>query len=494
MSTAPPRTLDDLNFTDPIAPPSTTLYKSLKSLRLSTLSIHNRLHSILTDSLFVQHVALQFSPYPLLANERCGSWYVPPALKAGSTYFKSTDGHHGQWAFSLRRLNLQLLDVLGENGGAVVVDSTRRGKRVPDAFARTVPVWVAVLNRALFKDDGGEEERRFRTYPGLGQAEVRQIEGRIDGFVRDFEGLGLDMQALRASLRHKPIRVRWVCQGQLGEVEEVEEVRYEDDGTDADIEDFNCLVLCSASRIVQGSEMSEGGYIQGSGDDHEGWSEGLTPALFWENKDLIMATPEEEVRELVTRLQKERVAVSGESAQKASQAATLVMPTKNLYVAAFDGSYTSGAIDFDVIINCQSLHTAEETLVKPHVLNLHLPPGKNGSRQLRSYLRQIVSFVKPIFGSRTTICSGGLAPQSAVEPRILIACSTGHDLSVGVALALLCLYFDPAGAIRRTLEPPEIDKLLVRQRMVWITACMPGANTSRETLKAVNSFLIDRPQ
>ena len=43
-------------------------------------------------------------------------------------YFKSTDGHHGQWAFSLRRLNLQLLKVLGEYGGAVVVDSTRRGK------------------------------------------------------------------------------------------------------------------------------------------------------------------------------------------------------------------------------------------------------------------------------------------------------------------------------------------------------------------------------
>ena len=32
-------------------------------------------------------------------------------------YFKSTDGHTGQWAFSLRRLNLQLIDIVGKHGG-----------------------------------------------------------------------------------------------------------------------------------------------------------------------------------------------------------------------------------------------------------------------------------------------------------------------------------------------------------------------------------------
>lgn len=35
----------------------------------------------------------------------------------GSAYFKSTDGHFGIWNFSLRRLNLGVLDVLGEFGG-----------------------------------------------------------------------------------------------------------------------------------------------------------------------------------------------------------------------------------------------------------------------------------------------------------------------------------------------------------------------------------------
>ena len=59
---------------------------------------------------------------PCIANERCGSWYIPPQLKAGSAYFKSTDGHHGQWGFSTRRLNLHILEVIGEKGGWVSYD------------------------------------------------------------------------------------------------------------------------------------------------------------------------------------------------------------------------------------------------------------------------------------------------------------------------------------------------------------------------------------
>ena len=56
---------------------------------------------------------------PLIANERCGSWYIPPEQKAGSAYFKSTDGHWGQWSFSTRRLNLHILEIIGEGGGSV---------------------------------------------------------------------------------------------------------------------------------------------------------------------------------------------------------------------------------------------------------------------------------------------------------------------------------------------------------------------------------------
>ena len=90
--------------------------KTLSSLKRSTLSVTNRLESIRLDSEFVASIADLYQ-LPLVANERCGSWYISPSKKAGSAYFKSTDGHMGQWSFSMRRLNLQLLEIIGESGG-----------------------------------------------------------------------------------------------------------------------------------------------------------------------------------------------------------------------------------------------------------------------------------------------------------------------------------------------------------------------------------------
>ena len=95
---------------------ATNFSKTLASLKRSTLNISNRLQSIVDDSEFVLSVAEAYG-LPLVANERCGSWYIPLERKGGSAYFKSTDGHTGQWSFSSRRLNLQLLDLVAEHHG-----------------------------------------------------------------------------------------------------------------------------------------------------------------------------------------------------------------------------------------------------------------------------------------------------------------------------------------------------------------------------------------
>ena len=96
----------------------------LTQLRRSTLTPGNRLKSIHADASFVAQVASAFpSPpkkgkrrnRPLVANERCGSWYIPPVKKDGSAYFKSTDGHERAWKFSTRRLNLHLIDMIEES-------------------------------------------------------------------------------------------------------------------------------------------------------------------------------------------------------------------------------------------------------------------------------------------------------------------------------------------------------------------------------------------
>jgi tRNA A64-2'-O-ribosylphosphate transferase len=108
--------------------------RTLGELKRSTLSIGNRLQSIRQDAAFAQTVARAYGR-PLIANERCGSWYIDPEHKGGSAYFKSTDGHTSVWKFSTRRLNLHLLEIIGKHDGCIIVDSTRRGKSM---YALTV--------------------------------------------------------------------------------------------------------------------------------------------------------------------------------------------------------------------------------------------------------------------------------------------------------------------------------------------------------------------
>lgn len=104
----------------------------LTELKRGDLSISNRLRSIIHDADFVREVAAAFGSVeegpteatgtvtltrPLVANERCGSWYIPPSTKSASAYFKSTDGHDNAWKFSTRRLNLHLLEIIGRCDG-----------------------------------------------------------------------------------------------------------------------------------------------------------------------------------------------------------------------------------------------------------------------------------------------------------------------------------------------------------------------------------------
>lgn len=137
-TTTPP--LSALHFPSAEQP---TVSQLLTSLRRSALSLPHRLRSVDDDSHFTTSVAHAYDR-PLVANERCGSWYVPTDRKAGSAYFKSTDGHTGQWDFSLRRLNLQVLDIMGahrgynnDNNNAWAWDT---GQRLPiDMLTVTVP-------------------------------------------------------------------------------------------------------------------------------------------------------------------------------------------------------------------------------------------------------------------------------------------------------------------------------------------------------------------
>ncbi|MCJ1435830.1 hypothetical protein MMC27_005206 [Xylographa pallens] len=443
--------------------------RTLSSLKQSRLSIQNRLTSIYEDSQFVQNVS-DSQNLPLVANERCGSWYIPTQKKMGSAYFKSTDGHQGQWKFSLRRLNFQVLDIIEKFDGCIIVDSTRSGKSMPDALSKTVPIWCAIMNRLLFP--GKAESHLLHTPPSVvGQSEHSQIGARLDGFLDNLKGLDLDVDGLREKL-HRPLRVEWVTQASPS---------------------YNCLrnpayhsvICCTASRQEASSGTWTDGYIQGAGDDSEGWSSGLTPAAFWQNSLLWLSGSQEqsEIAELLTKSNAQ------ESMLPSTSQPTAIYPSNSkwpLFIGRLKAKETSFSIDLDGIITCDEFvsYTSPEA-----TKNVHSPPflllesqtGKLGSRTLRNQLPRLKPFVEKI----------ALQTQ---HPRLLFTCSTGRDLSVGVALTVLCLYFDNDGMFNGAPSPAPITKDYIRRRLSWIVASKHDANPARATLQSVNAFLMERPR
>jgi hypothetical protein len=176
--------------------PATTNEQSKQAkLDLSRFSIHSKNR----NSIPQLPTRRYFPPLPTTdkANQRCGQWYIPPSHLHSSAYFKSTDGHYGNWSFSARRLNLEFLQTIVKYGGytytnifevdrsAVLVDSTRRGKRMSDALSKTVPIWCAVINRCI--SAGNEWTETYFPKECVSVQEMFFIESLIPSFVQLFK-------------------------------------------------------------------------------------------------------------------------------------------------------------------------------------------------------------------------------------------------------------------------------------------------------------------
>lgn len=282
------------------------------------------------------------------------------------------------------------------------------------------------------------------------------------------------MDHLRQQLG-KPIRIAWANRSYF----------HPPDLYKAD--EYNLFVLCSASKRVQGAEISEGGYIQGAGDDSESWAYGLTPPLFWANKSTIFQTAEEDLPQLFEEL------VNEQSKHAGVHQATLVAPTQNLYIGPKDGR-TNGNDLYDLVIDCNAPSDAAEANAKR--LNLGCGSAKMGGRDLRNHLDKVQAFI---------------ASQLAPDPSrsLLVTCESGKDLSAGVLLTVLCSSYDDRGMSHFSYSlspatyltvpgtfssgPRRINKQFIRQRLAWITSSKHDVNPSRTTLQSVNAFLMERP-
>lgn len=302
---------------------------------------------------------------------------------------------------------------------------------MPDALSKTIPIWCAVFNRALFPSETAYHSVELPPNY-LGPSEESQIAKRIDSFVHSLkvcllerriqeltmwtnkiQSLKLDLDDLRKQLG-KPIRVAWANRTYFHPTD----LRKS--------EDCNLFVLCSASKRVHGAEISEGGYIQGAGDDSEAWAHGLTPPVFWAHKHTLLAQSEEDLPEVIENLTREN------RKQTSGQQATLVTPSRNLYISQGDPGLAENDI-YDLVIDCNGTPEATEaTESNPKRLNLGCISSKQGGRDLRNHLDKVRDFVASHLSSNPS--------QS-----LLVMCESGKDLSAGALLTIICLFYNDAG-------------------------------------------------
>jgi tRNA A64-2'-O-ribosylphosphate transferase len=188
-----------------------------------------------------------------------------------------------------------------------------------------------------------------------------------------------------------------------------------------------------------------------------------------------MSTSEEDAPAVISKILVEEAQTSTTSA------ATLIKPTTNLYISS---SQNVDLTEFAIVISCDPAPIPAEVLktagVKHYLpLKCNATP-KLGSRDLRTELPRLVPFFSSL-------------PIFKYPLKILVCCPSGKDLSIGTALAILCLYSSDTGATYLFTNPKphgEIDKNYIKHRLSWITTSNPALNPSRATLQSVNTVLL----
>jgi hypothetical protein len=293
----------------------------MKSIAFDARRLEGKL-AMMEDAFEVEDaVTLRF-----LANERCGSWYLPSksyfrrrhllADEGGNgeeahhavpttCYFKSSDGHYGQWAFSTTRLNLAvlrplLIDLLSHQDTSatpssrgsvtVVVDATQHGKAFPDSLSKTLPMWACVMNEVYC---GSEANAASMLPPWLHPSEVNSIIQRLPSFAASFRAV-CPPSVSPASVRLDcPLSTVWVH----GEDDDATWRQAVDTVLQRCVNHHVLVLVCASGDPHWGSPNESSmntvtgrqgwSYVRGAADDHESWGMGLTCDVFWEHVDAL---------------------------------------------------------------------------------------------------------------------------------------------------------------------------------------------------------------
>lgn len=262
-------------------------------------------------------------------------------------------------------------------------------------------------------------------------------------------------------------------------------------------------------------------YVQGSGDDHETWSLGLTPRLFWQNKDEILGAGKDgcdtAVQQVVARSKKLgggtimgslTVPVAGAEDISFTKLGPTNLHLGNLFAGqtvhhTVSFQFLSSNHDdvffvetafppkcwssFDVILNCSNITLPGHELQvqsqeqQSHAgasryLELGISSGKKGRFQLLKLLQNADEFLHAALKQ---------------NQRVLICCENGHDVSVVVAISILAKYFTENGEFSKSERPQiAITKQLIRKRLHFILKYRHMASPLRSLMRMLNSHLM----
>lgn len=350
---------------------------------------------------------------------------------------------------------------------------------MPDALSKTVPIWCAVLNAALFPDHPASHT--LHTPPNVvPSSEHSQIAALLPTFVSSLQSLALDLPSLRAKLS-KPLRPLWITPDtQLGP---------ESPDREAIFDEYRPVVCCTASSKSSGELATFEGYVQGAADDTEHWAMGLTAPLFWAHSDRLLSTPEEDLPAVISEL-------LAEEKQNAKGRAGVRL-ANSIYVCPLPLPASQDENECQVVFLENSTTPREEWVKDRRRMEVGLGNPRQASKNLRSALPAISSFAESFLlpGPKATDAAQddvkAVGSEGQGQKRLVIACPTGKDLAVATALAVHCRLFTPDDEpLPAPVEDASLNKAAIRQRLGRMMIAFPEANPPRATLQSVNSFLM----
>lgn len=351
-----------------------------------------------------------------------------------------------------------------ESNGIIIVDSTRRGKRMPDALSKTVPIWCSVINKAIFNSDD------FFVPPQVvSEHEKSQIYSLIPLFVQKLitsnalNIVNCNNETVREKIK-KPLRPIWITPDTFDQIT-ISQTNW------SQVKEFYPIICCTSSRNDR-----RPGYVQGAADDHEGWApKGFNSEILWNNLNTFadISLTDESLHDKIYDIIQKKNSFSVVPSGTVSENYSYILPSNiAIGIAKEVLSFPVENETFTLLINMSENEIPPNSLSKTiKYLHFPTPKGKKGSKTLRQNLPTLISSIQ------------NYVDVDLPFPRTLVICDTGSDISVGVCLVLLCL-FPPKPEYQKAL-----NKEAIRQRLVWITS-QRKVNPSRSTLTSVNSYLI----